>query len=214
MTEIRGDEAFAALIESARRGERAAFDELFRASRSRLKSLVGFRMGYELRSRLEVDDVLQETFLAAFSSIGDFRGGGPVSFELWLARIAEHVIRRLRRYHAARKRCASREISLSDVLIVGPRQRRRRHPLEDSEVSPLELAEQTERMDHLYEAIERLAGDRRKVLILAHIRGLSLDEIAAAMHRGKAACSMLLLRAVRDLRESLAKQGRGDGASR
>lgn len=212
MTESRADEAFTALIERARRGERVALDELFRDSRARLASLVQVRMGEGLRCRLEVDDVLQETFLVAFSSIDHFRGGGPVAFHLWLGRIAEHVIRRLCRYHAAQKRCCSREVSLSDVLIVGPRRRMRRHPLEDCEVSPLELAEQTERMDRLYEAIERLAGDRRRVLILAHLRGLSLEEIAAAMRRGKAACSMLLLRALRDLRESLAG-ARGDGSA-
>ncbi len=51
--------------------------------------LIYYWMGPELA---EVDDILQETFLAASRLIAQFTYKAPGSFMAWLTRIAEHGI--------------------------------------------------------------------------------------------------------------------------
>ncbi len=53
------------LIRAAQRGDRSAFDELSATYRPRLAGLVRERLGELPRQRVEVDDVLQETFLSS-----------------------------------------------------------------------------------------------------------------------------------------------------
>ena len=67
------DDATHELIAAARGGDRGAFDALAALHRSRLQGIVEQRLGPELRGRLAVDDVLQETFLRAFRGLARFR---------------------------------------------------------------------------------------------------------------------------------------------
>ncbi len=49
-------------------------------------------MGSRLRSRLEVEDVLQETFAVAYETIGGFSWRDEESFYRWLGSIPEHLL--------------------------------------------------------------------------------------------------------------------------
>ncbi len=60
--------------------------------RSRLGSVVYLRLGAVVRSRIEVEDVLQESFSRALASFDRFEWRGEDSFFAWLRSIAEHVI--------------------------------------------------------------------------------------------------------------------------
>ena len=81
------------LVEKAQRGDRASFEALFESSRSRLEAHVRFRLGGPLRSSLDVEDVLQETFLRGAQSIERFQWEGEGSCFRWLAGIAANIIR-------------------------------------------------------------------------------------------------------------------------
>ena len=213
MVERKAEVSFDSLLRRARCREAEALDELFRRVRPRLKVLIRTRMGEGLRRCVDVEDVVQETLLTAFDSIETFAGRWEKAFYLWLAGIAERVLRRLSRYHRAQKRCVAREISLSDVLVVGRHKSApHRHPLEDSGHSPHHIAAQKEHLQRLLEAVERLDRDRREVVVLARLKERPLAEIAEIMNRGRSACSMLLCRALRDLRAALAVRQRRGGA--
>ena len=67
------------LIRRAQQGERAAFDELVQAYGERLRSLVRSMVGQRLRTRIEVDDILQDAYLRSFNSIGNFRTAFSIS---------------------------------------------------------------------------------------------------------------------------------------
>ncbi len=81
-----------ALVERARRGDAGAFEALVTSARRTLETYVRIRIGEHLRHRLDVEDVLQESFVQAWKSMASFRWTGDRCFERWLARIAEHVI--------------------------------------------------------------------------------------------------------------------------
>lgn len=73
-------------------GDRRAFGELARRHGSAVRALLR-RMGAEAAL---ADDLAQDAFLAAFESIGDFRGEGP--FVGWVKRIAARLyLKRWRR---------------------------------------------------------------------------------------------------------------------
>src|SRR5689334_9596898 len=81
------------LIERVRAGDQDAFTSLFDRYRRRVAVLIHYKLSDDLRgSSLEVDDLLQETFLRAFRDIEQFTYRAPGSFLRWLASIADHVV--------------------------------------------------------------------------------------------------------------------------
>jgi RNA polymerase sigma-70 factor (ECF subfamily) len=151
---------------------------------------------------VEVDDVLQDTYMRAFQSVQQFEWRGSGTFRQWLGGIAENVIKGLARHHFhTQKREASREVPLS--------QRRRTSSggsthlgslLAHHGTSPSKGIRRNERLDRLEAALGRLSEDHREVIILARLRDLPIKEIAKRMGRSADAVSMLLLRALRELK--------------
>ena len=80
------------LVRNAQEGRRTAFEELASRHRLRLEALIHSRLGPALRETVEVEDLIQETLLRAFASIGRFKWEGDESFFRWLAGIAVRVI--------------------------------------------------------------------------------------------------------------------------
>lgn len=69
------------LVKKCQKGDRSAFKQLYELH---VKAMFNVSMRI-LNNRIEVDDVLQESFLAAFKNIGKFEGKAP--FGGWLKRI-------------------------------------------------------------------------------------------------------------------------------
>src|ERR1041385_8017294 len=99
-------------IDEARRGDREAFDRLARRYEAPLRSLIAFQLGDGMRGRVEVDDILQDSLLRAFRSMGRFEGTTESALRSWLAGIVHHaVIDRARRI-TVRKADYRREVPL------------------------------------------------------------------------------------------------------
>ena len=77
------------LVEACRRGDPAAFEELYRAFADGVYH-VAFRV---LRNHDDATDATQETFLLAFRRIATFRGDG--SLKGWMMRISVRVALRM-----------------------------------------------------------------------------------------------------------------------
>jgi RNA polymerase sigma factor (sigma-70 family) len=105
-------DAFRARLESARQGDRAAFEPLLAPYQGVLKALFVRELGPGLHGRIEVDDLLQETLLQAFQSLRQFQGSDREAFSSWLFAIARHVLLRQARRLRAQKRDAKREVPL------------------------------------------------------------------------------------------------------
>jgi RNA polymerase sigma-70 factor (ECF subfamily) len=181
------------LLDRARRGDREAFDAIVRRLRSRLQGSIEKWSRLRLGPHVDVEDVLQETFLRAYRSLDRFEhkdGAGDETLVRWLAGIARHVLADLLRQAARGEATAS---SLEGAAN-GP--------------SPSRLERREERLDRLQEALDALPPDYREVLVLSRLDGLPAEEIARRMGRTPNAVYHLIVRGLALLRERF-----GDTAS-
>ena len=172
-----------ALVEQAKGGSRPAFDRLTLALREPLEKLICARLGPELRSRVEVDDVLQETLLRAFRSIASIEWQGEKAFLAWLETIAVRAI-----LDEAGKR-------------KGPELAQHPSKLAGSHVSPSRALRREERLERLKESLKALPPEYREVILLARIERMSLGQIAERLGRSPEAVRKLLARGLRKLKE-------------
>ena len=104
------------LIEQAKRGERTAFAAIVRAYAPRVAGLIRTQLGHQLEKKVEIDDLVQETFLQAWQSMRGLKSQGEETFWSWLAAISHNVIHMQARTFKARKRSPGQEASLQDRI--------------------------------------------------------------------------------------------------
>jgi len=182
------------LIERIKRGDRDAFTPLFDKYRPRLAVLIHCRIGPRLRSSLEADDLLQETFLQAYRQFDHFAYRSPGSFFRWLARIAEHVIVDAARYEGRDKRYAGERVPL----------RSESHPSGVEPVdakTPSRLLSQREAVSRLMHNLDALPEQYRQAIVLAKVEGLTTHEIAGRLGKTREATTLLLHRALKQFRQ-------------
>jgi len=180
-------------VQRVKGGDYDAFAALFAKYRRRLAALLRYKAGPELLAAVEVDDLLQETFLQAFRDIGKFQYAAPGSFWNWLASIAGHVVQDAARFRGRQKRHAGEVVGFRSAGNPdGP------DPI-DARTPTLLLAEK-EAVAALFARLEALPPDYREAILLAKIEGLSTVEIAARMGKTREAAALLLHRALKRLR--------------
>lgn len=170
------------LVSKARDGDRSAFEELVERFRARLSAFVQARLELRIGAKLDVEEVLQETFVRGYESIGRFEGQTDGSFFGWLCGIAKHVVLK-----AARKARHSQ-----------PLEEARGTPTDTA--SPSKLLRRNERFDRLQESLDSLKPEYREVLRLARIEGLKIKEIAERMDRSPNSVKHLIVRALAELK--------------
>ena len=79
------------LIEKARSGNRQAFGKLIAPHTTRAESLIRHLAGARLKEKIELEDLVQETFLRALRSFPQFRGDTEAALWGWLRAVAEHT---------------------------------------------------------------------------------------------------------------------------
>ena len=170
------------LVQHAQQGDVGAFSKLTNHYRERLEGLVRVRLGERLQAALELEDIVQESFLRAFQSIHDFSWRGEESFLRWLGGISNHVLQE----EAKRQKLRSASPLEYDVSHDQPSQ------------STVQRRE--ERFDRLEKALENLSPDHRRVVLLARVERLPLKEVALRMNRTRDAARQLLWRALQELK--------------
>ena len=174
------------LVARARTGCREAFEQIYRRFERPVFTLALRICG----SRNEADEVLQETMLKLWSTIGrsrasDFRGDGGSPFWGWLRQVAvNEALQRLRR---ERRLGAELDgIGTDDVA-------------EDQAPPPPAAADAA----LLQRALGELPAATRSVLWLYHGEGYTHEEIATAMQRSVSFSKSQLARGTRRLRALL-----------
>jgi RNA polymerase sigma-70 factor (ECF subfamily) len=147
------------LVERLRAGDPRAFEELVIAYQHRVFG-VALRM---LGSRAEAEEIAQEVFLRAHRALADFRGDARLG--TWLYAIASRLC--LNRLASADRRVARGDAALAEVPAAAP--------------DAADAAEHAQRDAALRAAIAELPEERRIVLVLRDIEGLTYDEIAEAL---------------------------------
>src|SRR5262245_45288867 len=153
----------------ARGGDSAAFDALFRWAAERVLLYIRLRMGARLRAVAEPEDVLQDTWLAAWRAVNGYQHASPAGLSAWLCRIAESCLTGLADRHDAKKRRAK-------GADRGPGRIARWADTATGVVTGAARGDESLRMER---ALESLADDERQVLLLRFFQGLTIGEIAA-----------------------------------
>ena len=149
-----------ALVERCRRGDLAAFEELYRAHAGKLFSVACRLLG----NATDAEDLLQEIFLSAHRKLEGFRGESALG--TWLYRLAtNHCLDHLRSR-------AARMNQVTDALDDEPLQ---------ANPGSRGLAEQTVTKMDLERALARLPEGCRAAFVLHDVEGLEHREVAEAL---------------------------------
>ena len=187
-----------ALVDRARSGDASAFTELVNKYARKI-----FRLAKHITQNDEdAEDVLQESFMKAYSNLDSFQGQSK--FYTWLVRIAvNEALMKLR------KRKSDKTVSLDEP-----------HETEEDTVTreiavweddPERKYSREELRGILGRAVESLKPAFRTVFVLRDIEELSTEETAEALGISIPAVKSRLLRARLQLRERLTRVFRRKG---
>lgn len=187
-----------ALVARAREGDATAFNELVTRYERKI-----FRLAKHITQNDEdAEDVLQETFLKAYSHLPDFHGQSK--FYTWIVRIAvnESLMK-------LRKRKSDRTVPLDEPVDTGEDTMTREIAVWDE--NPEQKYSREELGNILDEAVQSLRPVFRTVFVLRDIEELSTEETAEALDISVPAVKSRLLRARLQLREKLTRQFKRKG---
>jgi RNA polymerase sigma-70 factor (ECF subfamily) len=169
------------VIRRAQDGDLDAFETLYRRYAARVLRSVRFIV----RDLDLAEDVTQQTFTRLLDSgVARFRRLPDATFDAWLLQVAQNLAR--------------------DALRAERRRRTSAYPLEEPAAE--------DAIDHqtiavLLEAIAQLPALQRRIVVLHHLQGWSLEEIATDFGRTKQSVHSLHFRARRHLVRDLGEAG-------
>ncbi|MEZ5222700.1 MAG: sigma-70 family RNA polymerase sigma factor [Ilumatobacteraceae bacterium] len=163
------------LLEAAREGDDHAVRELVRRTQPAV-----WRMCTALGSAGEEDDLVQETYLRAFRSLGAYRGDAPV--QAWVLSIARHVCADHVRRRARQRRLVDRITRVHGVATD---------------------AQETPSGDALDQFVRALVPERQEAFVLTQVVGLSYEEAADVIGCPIGTIRSRVARARADLLEAL-----------
>jgi len=159
-----------------------AFAEIVSLYRDRVARLAYRLLGWDE----QVEDVVQDVFLAAFRNLKGFRGQG--SLWSWLAAITVNRCRSLRRRRLLRLKFLSRLRRQASSATPGP----------------TDSTTDRETLSEVRSAVRALPARLREVTVLRYLEEMPIDEIARVVRISRNAVDGRLHRARARLRERLA----------
>jgi RNA polymerase sigma-70 factor (ECF subfamily) len=169
-----GSDAEADLIARCRRGEAAAWDELFDRHYAAAGRFV-FQIGQDF-SREDVEEICQEVFLSVIRNLQTFHGGSQ--FQTWLFRIAANKARDYRqRLHAAKRGGGRSPISLQ---AEDPESGLTLDPPGNTPPPDLTLMN-AEQLALVHQALDQLGEPCREIIELRYFGDLSYDDISRSL---------------------------------
>jgi len=175
------------LVELAVSRDQEAFGEIVRRWERKIFALCFGMLGREDEAR----DAAQETFIAAYRGIANFRGEAKVSS--WLHRIAVNQCLTVKR----RNRTRSEEFlddaaGQEDRTFVAPAHR-----------SPANTTEATERLVIVRQAVNSLPVDLRQVIVMKEFEDMTFQEISDTLELPLSTVKSRLYTALRQLKMKL-----------
>ena len=176
------------LLVLARQGDDAARTELVMRHGRRLFGLAAALLG---GNDADVNDVVQETFLAAFDGgLKAFKGNA--SLATWFSGVLINRVRKLRRYRHSRP--------------AGPLDALRSQPAADDPASPSPATRVEQRID-VATMLDSLPPEYREVIVLREWQQMSYAEMASALGVPERTAETRLTRARRMLRQRFGSDG-------
>ena len=140
-------------------------------------------------SKNDAEDLTQQTFLKAWSSLGSFKGFSK--FSTWLCRIAYNTYIDWQRRNSR------------DTTSEGNQWWQE---CEDKNPNPFASLAEHQLAQHLYEAVNLLDEDKKHVVHLHYYQGLSIRETAKVMGIATSTVKYRLREAFKILREKLSSE--------
>ena len=200
----------AALVGRVNAGDADALQALLRQYHGPLHRLVEKALDDGLRRRVDVEDVLQEAYVAAFRSLEHARFDGPAQFYGWLEQVVRNELRQAARHARQRKRDVAREAgsgaargspgrgfadTCTDLL----------NRLSASGTSPSSAFSRQEAVGAVLAGLARLSDDQRSVVRLRFLEDVPVAEIGRRLGKSEPAIHMLCHRGLKALREKMSE---------
>ncbi len=154
-----------------------------------LNLIARMHLDYRLRSRIDPDDVVQDTYRKALENWDQCRE----SRKAWLRGILLNHLKDLVMSATTQKNNVDLEVALQqssfriDAILVA------------NESSPSQRAVRNEEMEHLAEALAQLPANQQEIVILHHLHEMKLVEAAAQLGITPGAATGLLYRGLKTL---------------
>jgi len=171
----------------AAQADRRAFATLYRRYLDRVYGYCFYLLG----DHHDAEDATERSFTAAFDAIDRFRDEGA-TFRSWLFRIAHNQVA-----NALRTRSRHRTDPLDSI------------PEPAAADDPARMASLADDARNVRAAVASLSDDRRQVVILRFVDGLTAVEIGVVLGRSAGAVRVLQHRALRELAALLDQPGTG-----
>ena len=170
------------LLASVAKGDEAAFERLYQATRAKLFGVV-LRI---LRRQDLAEEVIQEAYVKIWNNAGQFNPGvaSPIT---WMVSIARN-----RAIDVVRKRIETsieEEPAAMEVASDTP--------------DPLARREMTEELKRILECVGQLDPERQKLVLLAYYNGWSRDQLAEKFDTPLNTVKTWLRRSMLEIRECL-----------
>ncbi len=178
-----------ALVVRARSGNLEAFEEIYRVCQAGIYTFILS----QVREPELAADLTQQTFLRAWEAFPRLRQAG--AFRGWLHRIAANLVRD--EVKSGRVRWEVLQSRLPDGEL--PEQ------AASGRDGPEHAALRSELRRHVWRALDALPADQRAVVVMHHLEGMSVTEVAAAMRVKPGTVMSRLARAREALRQRLSR---------
>jgi RNA polymerase sigma-70 factor (ECF subfamily) len=182
MTAMAKDPEEQALVERFRRGDDSAFDRIVERHSAEIAALADRLLAWPQ----DVDDIVQEVFIAAFVGLKKFRGDSRL--RTWLFTITINKCRSHRQRWRSRRR---------RMGMVGAEA----DPRCDGDAARAALADES--CAEVRRAVGALPQKYREVVVLRYLEGLGTDEICDLLAITANAMQVRLNRAKKKLRQTL-----------
>ena len=186
------------VIERARKGDDAAFNQVVVAYRKRILGTIARLIGRPE----DVEDVGQEVFIRLYYSLDQLRT--PEVFEPWMYRLTVNAAYDYMRRQKRRKESRMSDLSEQQVMMA------------DASAGGKENQEQLRRTgirEFVHSLLEGISEEDRALLILKEVEGLSLKEMEQIYKVNENALKVRLFRARQRVLKAYAASNAADGLS-
>jgi len=179
-------------VARARSGDMAAFEELYRSHQAGIFTFIRS----QVRHREIAADLTQETFVRAWESLPRLRK--PGAFRGWLHRIAANLVRD--EVKSGRSR-----LEVTESTLLGDAETPREDAPAPESDGPEQRLVNGELSRHVWSALEELSEEHRAAVVMHHMEGMSVEEIAQVMGVRPGTIMSRLSRAREALRHRLSR---------
>jgi RNA polymerase sigma-70 factor (ECF subfamily) len=151
------------------------------------------------RFKIESSDIVQQTLLEACEQRDQFRGQSDAELAAWLKQVLVRnladAVRGCQRAKRDVRRERPLEAAIEDSFC------RAENRLASTDPSPSEQAIRIEQKLRLAECLATLPDDYREVVVLHHLHGWTVEQVAGHLQRTESSVAGLLRRGLKRLRE-------------